>query len=272
MSTLPHLGFQVYQPCAPLLPYVRCYWQITRIAAPETRSTEFMHPEGGTGIIFNFGAPMHFDGWQHRAQCLVTGPTKQSTRLELSGRVDALGIRFWPGAGRAFLKTPLSEMLGQTLTPADLSLALLSDELAERLAVLPTAPERIALLETRLLHYLTAHGSQTQTTEPSMKYALNWIAEQKGQGEIRNLLTEIDISQRQLERLFQQNLGMSPKNYSILQRTGFARELLKSDTDSPLTDIGYQAGFYDQAHFIREFKQVIGITPGQFRSKALLRR
>lgn len=272
MSTLPHLGFQRYQPCALLQPYVSCYWQIFRPAGAESQSTEFMHPEGGTGIVFNFGAPMHLDGWQHRAQCLITGPTKQSTKLELSGRVDALGIRFWPGAGRAFLKSPLSELLGQHLTPGDLSLALLSDELAERLALLPTAPERIALLETRLLQYLAANESQVQAAEPRMQYALRWIAAQKGQGEIRNLLTEMDISQRQLERLFQQNVGMSPKNYSILQRTGFARELLKHDTAAPLTDIGYQAGFYDQAHFIREFKHVIGITPGQFRSKAQQRR
>nr|WP_221052602.1 helix-turn-helix domain-containing protein [Shewanella algae] len=159
--------------------------------------------------------------------------------------------------------------MGQTLTPADLSLALLSDELAQRLAVLPTAPERIALLETRLMQYLAGHESLAKAMEPRMKYALHRITAQKGQGEIRNLLTEIDISQRQLERLFQQNLGMSPKNYSILQRTAFARELLKQETDKSLTEIGYHAGFYDQAHFIREFKQVIGITPGSFRSKAL---
>ncbi len=269
MSTLPHLGFQRYQPCALLRPYISCYWQIFRPAGPESLSTEFMHPEGGTGIIFNFGAPMHFDGLLHKSLCLVTGPTRQSTRLELSGQVDALGIRFWPGSGRAFLKSPLSEILGQTLTPADLSLALLSDELAQRLAVLATAPERIALLETRLMQYLAGHESLAKAMEPRMKYALHWITAQNGQGEIRNLLTEIDISQRQLERLFQQNLGMSPKNYSILQRTAFARELLKQETDKSLTEIGYHAGFYDQAHFIREFKQVIGITPGSFRSKAL---
>ncbi|QYJ91089.1 AraC family transcriptional regulator [Shewanella halotolerans] len=269
MPTLAHLGFQRFLPCVALQPYIQCYWHIVRAAGPESLSTEFMHPEGGSGIIFNFGAPIHLDGKQHGAHCLVTGPTRQSTKLELSGKVDALGVRFWPGSGRAFLNAPLSEMLGQNLTPADLSLALLGDELTERLAALPTAPTRIALLENRLLHYLVARESMIDASESRMRHALNWITRQKGQGELRHLLSELDIGQRQLERLFLQDVGMTPKNYSIIQRTAYAKELLRHDTGKSLTDIGYHAGFYDQAHFIREFKKVIGITPGNYRNKAL---
>ncbi|KIO37677.1 AraC family transcriptional regulator [Shewanella sp. cp20] len=269
MPPLPHLGFQRLQPSVALQPYIKCYWHIYRAAGSEYSSTEFMHPEGGSGIIFNFGAPIHLDGVPHRSSCLVTGPTRQSTKLELFGQVDALGIRFWPGTGRAFLSSPLSEMLGQNLTPEDLSLTLLSHELVERLAIQPTLQERITLLETRLMQYLAGKAPLAEKNEPSMRYALSWITKQKGQGELHQLLTEIDISQRQLERLFQQNLGLSPKYFSILQRTGFAKDLLRQDTAQSLTDIGYHAGFYDQAHFIREFKKVIGITPGSYRNKAL---
>ncbi|QSX30741.1 AraC family transcriptional regulator [Shewanella cyperi] len=271
MSTLPHLGFQRFQPCPRLRPFISCYWSIFKPAGPAPLVTEFMHPEGGSGVFFNFADPLTFDGGQYLSHCLVNGPTKHSTKLELAGNVDALGIRFWPGAGRAFFRCPLSDMLGQLLTPRDLSLAILGDDLVEKLAALPTTAERIALLEASLLQYLAASGLG-ESTEPRIQHAVNWIDKHRGQADIHSLMAELDVSQRQLERLFQQNLGLSPKYYSILQRTSFARDLLRHDTDQSLTDIGYHAGFYDQAHFIREFKQVIGITPGQYRSKALLRR
>lgn len=72
-------------------------------------------------------------------------------------------------------------------------------------------------------------------------------------------------SVRQLERLFLQSLGVSPKDFYRAMRLRYARWLL---LNSPrrITDIAYQCGFADAAHFIRHFREVYGVTPGKLRT------
>ena len=89
------------------------------------------------------------------------------------------------------------------------------------------------------------------------------ISSQKGVLSIASLAREIFISQRQLERLFKKQVGIPPKTYARLQQVSQARKVLKINTGS-LADVGYQTGFYDQSHFIREFKKVVGMTPAQY--------
>ncbi|WP_370277516.1 helix-turn-helix domain-containing protein, partial [Pontibacterium sp.] len=68
-----------------------------------------------------------------------------------------------------------------------------------------------------------------------------------------------------LERLFKQWVGISPKHYSRLLRVNLARSALrKAEGNISLTDAALNAGYFDQAHFNREFKQVVGLTPGQY--------
>jgi transcriptional regulator GlxA family with amidase domain len=74
------------------------------------------------------------------------------------------------------------------------------------------------------------------------------------------LSNSLNMSQRQIERLYQLQVGLSPKYYSRLLRIDTARKALKHPAQS-LTDLGLSLGFYDQSHFIREFKTVIGMTP-----------
>ena len=57
---------------------------------------------------------------------------------------------------------------------------------------------------------------------------------------------------------------MSPKEYAMIQRFNFAVELIKSNQYQKLTDIAYQAGYNDQAHFIKQFYSYAQVTPGLF--------
>jgi transcriptional regulator GlxA family with amidase domain len=87
------------------------------------------------------------------------------------------------------------------------------------------------------------------------------LREKAGILPIPDLARELAISQRRLERLYHSQLGMSPKQYSQLLRVETARLALKQMDERSTAGLAAELGFYDQAHFIREFSAVIGMKP-----------
>nr|WP_294874722.1 helix-turn-helix domain-containing protein [uncultured Pedobacter sp.] len=73
-----------------------------------------------------------------------------------------------------------------------------------------------------------------------------------------------DISYRHLSRMFKQIIGVNIQTYRRLARFEAARQLLIQETDTSLTNIGYQSGYYDQAHFAKEFKKLSGLRAKYF--------
>lgn len=76
---------------------------------------------------------------------------------------------------------------------------------------------------------------------------------------------DLCLSSRGLRKLFKRNLGISPKYFANLMRFNRAARRINGDADSSLTAIALDQGYYDQAHFIREFRKFAGITPNDFR-------
>lgn len=121
---------------------------------------------------------------------------------------------------------------------------------------------RIALLESYLLARLRRYAVPE---EPALMASLDWLQRHHGQASIAALLAELPFGQRRLERLFQRHLGLSPKRYARLLRVAHSRELIKQGgATASLTDTALASGYFDQAHFIHDFKAVTGLTPGGY--------
>ncbi|MDN5216997.1 helix-turn-helix domain-containing protein [Fulvivirgaceae bacterium BMA12] len=84
-------------------------------------------------------------------------------------------------------------------------------------------------------------------------------------GALKNFNLSLPISQKSFIRKFKKNYLLTPGEFIKLKQVNYAIQLLKKAGKANLTHIGLDAGFYDQAHFIRVFKQFCGVTPGQFR-------
>ncbi len=255
MSNLNHIGFQKIQPSPALRPFVQSYWVVQ---ANTSRTEEFWHPDGGTGIVFNFGDDFTLDEHPLPDRIFLNGISPISKRLGLGGHIHALGIRFNPGGASSFFTHPLYE-LTDTITHLHSNdkdfLRLMYDDIEQ----LSTLREKILKIEGWLKKIYQPQQENTLLTQASLKM----IASRKGVLSIASLAREMFISQRQLERLFKKQVGISPKTYARLQQVRQARKVLKANTGL-LADVGYQTGFYDQSHFIREFKKVVGITPTQY--------
>ena len=269
MSNAPHLsylGFRLFSPAPVLRPYIRNYWLIRSQSRLAMQHEEFLHPEGGFGMIFNFGDNFAFDGELVGKKYLMDGANSKSRRMQFHGKVEAIGIRFYTGGAYPFLKIPLYELADEFLLLDDLALKLIAS-LYERIINTVDIDEKIRLLENWLIQRL--HHSDTPLSE-LIKPALQLIHNQDDMPSIKTIADDLFISQRQLERVFKTQVGMTPKHYARLQRIEEARQFLKiqaADTGS----IGIAPGYYDQSHFIREFKASIGMTPLQYRERHLKR-
>jgi AraC-like DNA-binding protein len=89
------------------------------------------------------------------------------------------------------------------------------------------------------------------------------IIESKGEIAVQNILKTVNISERSLERYFKAHIGLSPKFYSRIIRFSNIFNLIETK-DFNWSDITFLAGFYDQSHFIKNFKEFTGEEPSKY--------
>lgn len=261
-AQLAYLGFQLIQPSPPLMPYVRSYWYFRREARLNIYHEEAMHPTGGYGILFNFGDRLSLEGDPLNPPVLLDGTNTVSRRLGFIGQVDLMGIRFREGGAFPILGIPLFELrnaLNVLDALSDASLLRLHSQLSEVQAL----PDRVNFIEDWLLKRLSL-GRERSVLIPASLARLRGEIVGVRQGyqlsSIPQVVHDLNISQRQLEHLYQTQVGITPKEYIRLQRVEIARLALKQQKQSN-TRLAADLGYHDQAHFIRDFKAVVGLTP-----------
>jgi AraC-like DNA-binding protein len=254
-ARLSYLGFVLIKPSPALRPYISEYWMMRREKSLLDYREEFMHALGGYGLVFNFGDEVTLNQDILKAPVFLDGANSQSRRMGFRGNISLLGIRFREGSAYPFIGIPLAEVNNQTAVLEFLG----EDALLPLYEALVHAPldEKIRQLEDWLLRRLAFGISTDALVYAALKNIRHGIPSMDA------LSQQMNISQRQLERLFRQQVGLSPKRYARLLRIDAARKALKIPQAS-LTDLGLNLGFYDQSHFIREFKSVIGMTPSAY--------
>ena len=257
-NQLAHLGFVRIDPSVSLHAYIDSYWFIDATCTESHGFHESLHPDGGMGFIFNYG-----DGFQinnnKQINTFLDGTNTKSTCLTLTENINALGIRFKPAGAAAFFDMPLDELKNQNIDLVDLNFNLYS-QLYHQLPEQENLLAKISLIEKTLLKTRKPEGKVSVHTYQ----AIQQIKQSHGRCSIKRLSQELEINQRKLERLFKSQLGMSAIEYAKTVRAKQARTILK-ETDLPLAEMAYKLGYFDQAHFTRSFKSVVGITPGQYR-------
>ena len=222
--------------------------------------TELLHPENGSGVVFHFDGHYSVAGRHWSGDVVYSGAQTRTLTLEAAGDVRALGVRFLPGGASAFWRDAV-ELKNQHAPLSEVG-AKGAGSLHEQLAELTSAAEMVEVVERWLLQHL----SQNLALPPSVAEALRLLIHTQGQEGIESVASQLSISRRSLERQFRDALGVTPKECASIYRVKEARRLLMGATDSG-TEIAHLLGYTDQAHFIRQFRQVVGLTPSQYRQR-----
>jgi AraC-like DNA-binding protein len=129
--------------------------------------------------------------------------------------------------------------------------------LGDQLMNTASVRERNALL----MSFLSAQINRERVMDTLVIAGLRLIHAHSGCITIKDLLAHLHISQRQFERRFSQLVGVSPQFYLRVKRFNAALQLMQGGRFRRLTDVAHALNFNDQSHFIRDVKQLAGVTP-----------
>jgi len=169
-----------------------------------------------------------------------------------------VSIEFSPAGLYALTGIPQSKLTDTTL-PFDAVNPKLTQSIYDVVEKAKSTHELVTGLDMLLLENMyTEH-------HPQLKFALQNIITYAGNTSVKWLSDETHYSERQLNRLFNQHIGMSAKSFSRLIRINKTFRLLKKPSNS-ITLISDVMGFHDLSHFVRDFKSVCGVTPQEYRN------
>lgn len=260
---LKTLGFRAFAPLPPLQKYIQCFWAISRKDKLALPIVNRLAPDGGIGIIFNLGSPLYryhqSKPIDYKAGSIVAGTTSHSVNMGLTGEINAFGVRFHPGRAYPFIRTPIHELTDQVVSLDDIEISI-SETHFGMMAEAVTLEQKVTILQNLLLAHLRDFNHKT----PLSLQSIDLIKKSHGLMKIEDLAKQFGMSRRNYERQFKTNVGLTPKRFSGIVRVQAARFQIKTQRDISLTDVGYATGFYDQAHFIREFKSIMNLTPKEY--------
>ncbi|MCP3027760.1 helix-turn-helix transcriptional regulator [Halobacillus sp. A5] len=244
--------YKEHRPNNTLSPYAACYWSLDYYASNQ-QQTHRVLPDGCVDIIFDLTAPSLSKG------AFVTGLMTRFEALTFSSNQHFLGIRLFSNHARCFIKYPVLEFQQERVNLEDIwgeDALRFTEEIQEAQGT----KERIEKVEIKLTQLLKDmdNPSGSELLQTSMQY----IYSGNGMNSIQSLANQLSYSERNIRRTFQRELGISPKEFSRVIRFQSLLKELHLTHHPNLTNIALKYGYYDQAHFINEFKQFYGLVPG----------
>ncbi|WP_158963049.1 DUF6597 domain-containing transcriptional factor [Myroides fluvii] len=248
------MRYQEILPLPALQAYIRYFW-VLESGEEQVGSKQFkILPDGIPALIYQ-DTPNRFrdEQRQYTPQLYVYGAFTTYTNQLVDGPFRIIGAYFEPTALKAIFKFDASELANQNVPLDD----LVSTSLLDQLQQAPTTQEKIELLSDFVLQ-------QVQTLRyANQKAIFASTLLQRGRS-LAEVQAQMNLSERTLERLIKQHVGMTPKLFSRIMRFQTSLQLLKTTDFNTLTTLVYQQDYFDQSHFIREFKTFTGNNPTQF--------
>ena len=259
--------FKKYKPCPLFSKYIEWYFTID-MSLPDFYMEHLVIPDGTFGLIF-----LERDDAISRSLCA------QSSRLPMK-KTSVFGQK--TSAVNYSLNSIGSKVFGIKIKPAGMHLfvkhvhsiknrfididtlnnkALL--QLEDRVLASPTIKEKIKSIEDYILQHLKK--SPCTTDLQYLENMVDLILMHKGNIRFNSLINYFNINYKKAERLFLKYIGLTPKTYIRIIR--FNTCVNHYNTSGSLTQMAFENGFFDQSHFIKEFKQFTSLTPRQFLKK-----
>lgn len=175
-----------------------------------------------------------------------------------------LSVLFKPGAARLIFGLPATELHNQHLSLNTLW-GVDADRLYDRLLHAPTTKHRFAIVEAALCQQIEVAGPRQHTTRHgAVDYALRTFKADPINGEITPVVEAVGLSATRFIQVFREEIGMTPKRYTRLLRFQYGLRQIINGQHATWSDLALACGYYDQAHFINEFRAFSGITPTQY--------
>lgn len=256
------MNHKIFEPQQDLKEWVKCYWTLESTLA-NTPLKNTIIPDGTMKLIFHYG-----DTYKHHPsdkesivlpKCFLIGQLTRPYIVEPLGITGSFVVRFQPNGFFPFANIEIKE-IQNTAVPLDQLFGKEGEEIGKQILEANSTTERIEFIEKFLLNQLT----DRKTIDNIVTSTIETILEANGQFSVNELSKQNNIHRRQLIRKFSSTIGLSPKQLSKTIRIQNTLKTLLTKEVSSLTDLAYENEYFDQAHFIKDFKEFTGLTPKEF--------
>lgn len=253
------MEYLTYDPHPDLEPLINKYWSLK---VPEhEKSRQRIVPDGCIEMAFILGDDIkRYTSEQDfilQPRAMVLGQVMDPFYIEPVGTVDTFAISFFPLGFSNLIKTSLEELVNKE-TPLDhLFDPVLVKDLENRIIHAKSTEERIKIVEAFLFDML----QESKVIDQIVRTTVEAIYQKGGNVKLVDVIGDDKSHRKHLERQFKKHIGISPKQLGkVIRLQAALTSLLNKDKES-LTEIAYSSNYYDQSHFIKDFKEFTGITP-----------
>lgn len=188
------------------------------------------------------------------------GQQSRYYHLQALGNVGIFSVQFTPHGATMFFETPLNEVTNQFVSLNDFS-ENTTAILEERIILAKTNMERVQIIESYLLKSIRRKALDNFYR---IEQVMNNTRKSRGKISIEQMCVISCLGKRQLGRIFQSSIGMTPKQYLKIIRFQNVLHTKQLNPEMSMTSLAYECGYHDQAHFIKDFKKITGVKPRQF--------
>jgi AraC-like DNA-binding protein len=246
-----------------LKPFIKCFYIFHSDSEVEFEDVVF--PSGFTEIVFNLGpgswASAVGNGYKVTPQIELWGQVTKPMPIKSKGKHLILGVRFFPHSAGYFLREEIEQFNNAVSDLSDV-LGNSVKTLHTRLLETNDLINRIKLIEIFLLKRLSNDKKLNLRIE-DIGHLLHSINRNYTENSINLVASQHGISPRYLHKLVYQYTGLSPKLLNRINRFQNSLKFITKNEES-LTSIAYECGYFDQSHFIRDFKSFTGVTPSDY--------
>jgi len=258
------MEFRKRVPGAPLSDFIEVLWYWD--GPPRPHHWERLLPDGSMELVINLTEDevRIYDRNDHRQfqklrGASLMGPHSGFFVIDTAQQRNVIGVHFKPGGAFPFLPLPADELHGLHISLEDVWGGW-AEELRERLLASRALDDRFRILEAAL----RARVQRPLARHPAVDFALGRFRHGPGERRIGELTEEMGLSSRRFIELFRQQVGLTPKLYCRVRRFQEVVQRVTPGKAVDWVDVALSCGYFDQAHFIHDFREFAGISPGTY--------
>jgi len=251
-----------HRPAPPLDRYIGCFWWSHRDMPQD--DSEHMLPSGGAQLLFALhdtpilcGSAETSSAW---SGSVVHGPQSTYYVAGPKPKGGMVGVSFRPGAAGLVLGVPMAELLDRHVA-LDSIWGRRGVDLRHRLISAGDPRAMFRILEQNL----SARIHRPLLIHPAVAHVLASRPADASPTRIAEVQRASGYSPRHFIALFRSAIGLGPKHYYRIRRFNFTVRSMATGGGQCLADIAAAAGYSDQAHLTREFREFAGVAPTRYR-------
>lgn len=258
------MNCKYYIPKNELSPYIKYMWILESSHEEKESCTIRIIPTGCCEIIFHFGNNLwdvDRNGKLNRQNDIFICGQRTEFRDYLGqGRTGVMVVVLRPAGASALLKIPGNELTDLQIDAG----CVFKNEVSylnERIKECISLNQKFLVIE----NYIKAKlYKDNYPIDPRVNEGTKLISNCRGNIKIEHLAYHINLSVRQMERLFNQSIGLSPKEFATILRLQNILSLKQKNNGLTQAELALSAGYSDQPHFINEFRSLTGYTPKRY--------